>query len=225
LAADPYDVLGVKKDASQEEIQKAYRRLAKKLHPDLNPGNKQAEERFKDVAVAYDLLGDGEKRARYDRGEIDASGTERPQRQFYKDFAEEGSPYASDAGFADFVDDDILSRIFTREGRTTTVRMGGADAHYRLTLGFLDAINGSKQQITLPNGSILDVRIRAGTRDEGQARYSEIDLARAHLIKDLNDLGVNDAGVPVILDLVDQLHGLRRVLRELLSAARSGTIG
>jgi DnaJ-class molecular chaperone len=165
LAADPYDVLGVKKDASQEEIQKAYRRLAKKLHPDLNPGNKQAEERFKDVAVAYDLLGDGEKRARYDRGEIDASGTERPQRQFYKDFAEEGSPYASDAGFADFVDDDILSRIFTREGRTTTVRMGGADTHYRLTLGFLDAINGSKQQITLPDGSILDVRIPAGTRD------------------------------------------------------------
>jgi chaperone modulatory protein CbpM len=65
----------------------------------------------------------------------------------------------------------------------------------------------------------------APRRDEGQARYSEIDLARAHLIKDLNDLGVNDAGVPVILDLVDQLHGLRRVLRELLSAARSGTTG
>jgi DnaJ-class molecular chaperone len=112
-----------------------------------------------------DLLGDGEKRTRYDRGEIDASGTERPQRQFYKDFAEEGSPYTSDAGFADFVDDDILSRIFTREGRTTTVRMRGADAHYRLTPDFLDAINGGNQQITLPDGSILDVRIPAGTRD------------------------------------------------------------
>jgi chaperone modulatory protein CbpM len=75
----------------------------------------------------------------------------------------------------------------------------------------------------------LDTWLKAGwlepRHDEGQARYSEIDLARAHLINDLNDLGINDAGVPVILDLVDQLHGLRRVLRELLSAAKSGTIG
>jgi chaperone modulatory protein CbpM len=74
----------------------------------------------------------------------------------------------------------------------------------------------------------LDTWLEAGwlapRRDEGHARFSEIDLARAHLINDLNGLGVNDAGVPVILDLVDQLHGLRRVLRELLSAARSGTI-
>jgi chaperone modulatory protein CbpM len=64
----------------------------------------------------------------------------------------------------------------------------------------------------------------APRRDESHTRFSEIDLARAHLINDLNDLGVNDAGVPVILDLVDQLHGLRRVLRELLSAAKSRTI-
>jgi DnaJ-class molecular chaperone len=164
LAADPYDVLGVKKDASQEEIQKAYRQLAKKLHPDLNPGNKQAEEQFKDLAAAYNLLGDAEKRARYDLGEIDASGAQRPQRQFYKDFVEEGSQYTSEAGLADFADDDILARIFTRDGRAT-VRMHGADAHYRLPLDFLDAINGGNQQITLPDGSILDVRIPAGTRD------------------------------------------------------------
>jgi DnaJ-class molecular chaperone len=164
LAADPYNVLGVKKDASQEEIQKAYRRLAKKLHPDLNPGNKQAEEQFKGVSAAYDILGDADKRARYDRGEIDESGAERPERRFYKDFAERGSQYSSDAGFADFADDDILSRIFAREGRTT-VRMRGSDVIYRLELDFLDAINGGKQHITLPDGSVLDVRIPAGTRD------------------------------------------------------------
>ena len=79
MAADPYRVLGVKRDASQDQIQKAYRRLAKKMHPDLNPGNKKAEEQFKEVSAAYDLLGDADKRTRFDRGEIDASGTERPQ--------------------------------------------------------------------------------------------------------------------------------------------------
>ena len=68
MPADPYQTLGLKKDASQAEIQKAYRRLAKKLHPDLNPGNKQAEEQFKEVSAAYDLLGDAQKRARFDRG-------------------------------------------------------------------------------------------------------------------------------------------------------------
>src|SRR4051794_34487813 len=118
MVADPYETLGVKKDASQEDIQKAYRKLAKKLHPDLNPGNKKAEEQFKDVAAAYDLLGDAEKRARFDRGEIDASGQERPRQRYYRDFADDASQYSSDAGFADFGDaDDILSDIFGRQGR------------------------------------------------------------------------------------------------------------
>jgi len=165
LAADPYEVLGVKKDASQSDIQKAYRALAKKLHPDLNPGNKQAEERFKEVSAAYDLLGDEDKRGRYDRGEIDASGAERPQqRQYYRDFADTHSQYSSDEGFADFATDDILSQILRGQGRGA-VNMRGPDRHYQLELDFLDAINGETRHITLPDGSALDVRIPAGTRD------------------------------------------------------------
>src|ERR1700716_2266806 len=137
--------LGVKRDVSQEEIQKAYRRLAKKLHPDLNPGNKKAEEEFKNVSAAYSLLGDPDKRARFDRGEIDASGTERPQQRYYRDFAEGAHPYASEAGFADFAGtDDILSEIFGRGGRAN-LRMRGQDVHYRLELDFLDAVNGGQQ--------------------------------------------------------------------------------
>lgn len=165
MAADPYSVLGVKQDASQDEIQRAYRKLAKKLHPDLNPGNKQAEEQFKEVSAAYDLLGDADKRARFDRGEIDASGVERPQQRYYRDFAERGgSPYSDDSGFADFAaGDDILSQIFG-EGRVN-LRMRGSDVHYRLELDFLDAVNGGKRQITLPDGSMLDVAIPPGTRD------------------------------------------------------------
>jgi DnaJ-class molecular chaperone len=176
VLADPYQTLGVKKDASQAEIQKAYRRLAKKLHPDLNPGDKSAEEKFKDVSAAYDVLGDTDKRARFDRGEIDESGVERPQRRYYRDYAgAESNPYASDAGFADFGDaDDLMSEIFGRQrggggggggGGRATFRMRGPDVHYHLTLDFLDAINGGKRQLTLPDGSVLDVTIPPGTRD------------------------------------------------------------
>jgi DnaJ-class molecular chaperone len=170
LPADPYETLGVKKDASGEAIQKAYRALAKKLHPDLNPGNKRAEEQFKEVTAAYDLLGDADKRARFDRGEIDASGQERPRQRFYRDFADTDASrtYTSDAGFADFADaGDVFAEMFGHEGRAN-VRMRGPDAYYRLEIDFLDAINGAKRQITMPKGEVLEVAIPPGTRD-GQA--------------------------------------------------------
>jgi DnaJ-class molecular chaperone len=168
LNADPYAVLGVGKNASQDEIRKAYRALAKKLHPDLNPGNKECEEKFKAASAAYDLIGDPDKRQRYDNGEIDASGAERPPRGFYREHA--GGPhdrYASADGFADMAgSDEILAEIFRHRGGSK-FRMSGQDARYRLELGFLDAVNGSKQQITLPDGSLLDITIPPGTR-EGQ---------------------------------------------------------
>lgn len=166
MSSDPYQVLGVQRTASQTDIQKAYRKLAKKLHPDLNPGDKAAEERFKDLSGAYDLLGDPEKRARFDRGEIDASGAERPARHFYRDYAgEAGHAYTNDAGFADFAGmDDTLSELFGR-ARRGNARAGGRDQHYQLELDLLDAVNGGKHKITLPDGSVLDVSIPPGTRD------------------------------------------------------------
>ncbi len=169
MAVDPYTTLGVKKDATQDDIQKAYRRLAKKLHPDLNPGNKIAEDKFKEVSAAYDLLSDSDKRARFDRGEIDASGAERPRQQYYRDFADQGgwSAYTSNSGFTDFGEfagtEDILSEIFGRQGRAG--RRRGQDVRYHLELSFLDAINGGKQSIVLPDGTTLDVNIPPGTRD------------------------------------------------------------
>lgn len=165
---DPYSVLGVKKDASQDDIQKAYRKLAKKLHPDLNPGNKQAEDRFKAVSAAYDLLSDSEKRARFDRGEIDASGQERPRQRFYRDFAGGAAgdhPYASSEGFSDFSDEsDLFSSLFGRGGRMN-LKMRGQDAHYRLPVEFLEAVNGAKRRITLSDGSTIDITVPPGARD------------------------------------------------------------
>ena len=166
--ADPYELLGVAKDATQQDIQKAFRRLAKQYHPDLNPGDQDAQRKFQEISAAYDIIGDEKKRARFDSGEIDASGSEQPQRRYYRDFAQAGpgsQRYENAEGFADFGDaDDILSAFFARGGRGG-FHLRGDDLRYRLEADFLDAVNGGRQRITLPDGSSLDVVIPPGTRD------------------------------------------------------------
>ena len=170
MSEDPYSVLGVKKEATPDEIRAAYRKLAKTLHPDLNPGDRAAEEKFKAVAAAYDLVGDPEKRARYDRGEIDASGTERPRERYYRDFQGPGAEahsYSTGSGFADFAEsEDILREMFGRGAGGGRMRMRGQDVLYRLPVEFLEAVNGATKRITMPEGGTIDVTIPAGTRDE-----------------------------------------------------------
>ena len=173
MAEDLYSVLSVPKTASAEDITKAYRKLAKKLHPDLNPGDKAAEEKFKKVTAAYDILGDAEKRGRYDRGEIDASGQETPQQRYYREYAggEDGARYRSTAGFEDIgAFSDLFGDLFgerggMRGGRGARFSMRGSDAQYRLDVDFLDAVNGTKTRITLPDGGTLDVTIPPGVAD------------------------------------------------------------
>src|SRR5215475_15175390 len=117
MAQTPYEVLGVKPDASDDAIRKAYRKLAKELHPDLNPGKPEAEARFKAVTAAYDILSDADKKARYDRGEIDETGAERP-RYSYRPHAEgaQGWKYQPE-GEMDLKDLEDLFAAFGSGGR------------------------------------------------------------------------------------------------------------
>ncbi|WP_426954740.1 DnaJ C-terminal domain-containing protein [Muricoccus radiodurans] len=178
-SADPYKTLGVGRTASAEEIRKAFRGIAKKNHPDLNPGDKAAEERFKAANAAHDLLSDPERRARFDRGEIDATGQETPPRGYWRDHAESpqgnryrwggaGGPSPGGGGAGPFDPDDledILSMFRGGGGRAETGPRRGRDAQYRLSVDFLDAVNGATRRLTLPDGRDLDVRIPPGLED------------------------------------------------------------
>jgi len=174
VGKDPYEVLGVKKTATQDEIKKAYRKLAKTLHPDLHPGDAGKKAEFQAVAAANDLLSDPEKRRRFDAGEIDASGHERPERQFYHQYADQEAgrrydPRADMGGFQDA--SDLFSDLFGRgrAGGGGQYRQGvharGQDARYHLEVDFLDAARGTKRSVTMPDGKTIEITIPPGLKD------------------------------------------------------------
>lgn len=173
MADDPYKSLGLSKTATQDQIKKAYRKIAKTDHPDLNP-DPTAHERFKAAASAYDLLKDPEQRARFDKGEIDASGQESQQRHYYRDYAQAGdSPYRQSA--PDFEDlSDVFSDLFGQQGFAQGGRaqggarsfdMRGQDQRFSLEIDFLTAARGGSTRITMPDGAVLEVKIPEGARD------------------------------------------------------------
>ncbi len=172
MADDPYEILGLPRDADKEAIRKAYRRLAKDSHPDLHPGDPAAEERFKRLGLANALLSDPDQRARYDRGEIDADGQERPpQHGAYRDYAQGPQGQRYGAGFAGAGLDeedlgDIFGDVFGR-GRRPEPRgpRRGEDRSYALGVSFVDAVTGVTRRITLPGGATLDVKVPAGITD------------------------------------------------------------
>lgn len=171
MATDPYEVLGVKRDADDAAIRAAYRKLAKRHHPDLNPGKPEAVERFKRINAANDILSDPEKRGRFDRGEIDAEGNEAARGPTWRDYAEAAGrqKYRANPTFDADDLDDILGAAFggrgARGGPRGNFAMRGADAQYALTISFIDAANGTTRRVTLPDGRTLDVRIPAGVSD------------------------------------------------------------
>lgn len=188
MARDPYQELGVARTATADEVRKAFRKLAKAHHPDANPGNNAAEERFKRVSAAFDIVGDVEKRKKFDAGLIDADGREMAQG------FPGGGPWggAQGGGFggaqggrgpfraqgfegADF--GDILGEMFGGGGGSRGARSGGAgggfggfsqrgaDVRAKLEVDLVDAILGGKQRIAFSDGRTIDVSIPKGAQD------------------------------------------------------------
>lgn len=167
MSWDPYAALGVSRNASADEIKRAYRKKAKELHPDLHPGDAGKAEAFKRASAAFDILGDTAKRARFDRGEIDADGQER-----MRGFAGGGPGGAGGpggpGGFQGDPFEDILDGLFGRGPYTGARRRAGPgprrgmDVRYRAEVSFEDAVNGARRRMTMSDGRSLEVQIPAG---------------------------------------------------------------
>ena len=187
--SDPYQILGVAKSASAADIKSAYRKLAKKLHPDVNPGRKDIEQKFKEVTAAYDLLSDPDKRARFDRGEIDAQGQERGFGGGYGGgFGGGRGGYRGQAGADPFAGFGGMEDIFAefmgggarRRGGGNAGAAGGArgsDVNYTVTLPFIDACLGGKKRLDLTNDKTVDVTIPPGIADGHKLRLKGQGLA------------------------------------------------
>ena len=181
--ADPYKTLGVARGASADEIKKAYRKLAKKLHPDVNPGNKKVETQFKEATAAYDLLSDAEKRRKFDSGEIDDQGNAKGFSGWGNARgghgagaggagARRGGPRAADVGLDDEFAEDLFRDFFNfgrgaggAAGGRTGIKMRGADVTYKVEVPFLEAARGAKKRLTLSDGKTLDITVPPGTTD------------------------------------------------------------
>lgn len=178
---DPYDILGVPRSATADEIKRAYRRLAKQYHPDRNQGDKSAEQRFKEVHAAYEVLGDPERRAQYDR--FGAGG---PRPEFHQWRTHAAGPFEGAGfefgGFGDLT--SIFEQFFSRSGAgqrgrrraAARVRPRGANIEHAVELSFEEALRGTTRDVVLsgPDGRSerISVRIPAGVRDGQRVRIA-----------------------------------------------------
>ncbi len=162
MAGDPYQELGVARTATAAEIRKAFHKLAKAHHPDANPGNKDSEERFKRMSGAFDLLGDADKRRKFDAGEIDADGREITRGYAGNPFAQGGASRSAEFEGVDL--NDILGEMFSG-GRRGGFASRGADVRARLDIDLEDAILGATRRVAFSDGRTLDIAIPAGAAD------------------------------------------------------------
>jgi DnaJ-class molecular chaperone len=181
---DPYEILGVSKTASEAEIKKAFRNLAKKHHPDTQSADKNAQKKFQEISGAYDIVGDKEKRAKFDAGEIDASGNPRGFDRRQGGGFRQGGPFGGGQGARDFhftwdnagggaqegfsaedIFADLLGGGGGRRGRSQPRR--GEDFTVSTTISFDEAARGGTRRVVAPTGEQIDVKIPVGVK-EGQ---------------------------------------------------------
>ena len=175
---DPYQALGIKNSASQDDIKNAYRKLAKKFHPDLNPGNKQAEAKFKDINAAYERIGEASARAKFDRGETDEQARPDPRAQGqgpYYSHTQGGGSEGRGRYSQSFqgMDEDLFESIFggTR-ARGFQSEPVAQDETYQMSIDFKDSILGAEKEISLPSGKRLRVKIPAGIENGKKLRFA-----------------------------------------------------
>jgi DnaJ-class molecular chaperone len=196
--SNPYQVLGISPSATKDEIKKAYRKLARTLHPDVNPNNKEAADKFKEVAAAYDLLSDDEKRRRFDAGEIDEQGRERAgfnfrpsgngsSQHFYYtngaggetggfDFSDIFSAFGGGTGGFSGAD---MGDIFSGRRRSSrrSYDIPGENVSYQITVDFKTAVLGGEREVRLQNGKSLKIKIPSGTSDGAVLRLKGQGMA------------------------------------------------
>ncbi|MDD4975019.1 MAG: DnaJ C-terminal domain-containing protein [Bacteriovorax sp.] len=166
---NPYETLGVSKTATNDEIKKAYRALAKKNHPDLNPGNKKAEEKFKKISHANDLIGTPEERAKFDSGEISEQQYQKQQYQGRNSQGPHSDRYSQ--SFADqFGGEDFFEDLFKSHKAKAPPRPAH-DTHYQMPISFQESIIGSEKVITLSNGKNLQIKIPPGITSGTKLRF------------------------------------------------------
>lgn len=177
--SDPYQVLGVEKSASQEDIKKSFRKLAKKNHPDLNPGNKAAEKKFKEVSHANDQIGNPESRAEFDKGKTQEQKQKQYEdhvhqqskgREYFHNTQQAEGRYAHSFG-DDGLGDEFIESLFGSRRPGAHASTKGRDINYSLEVDFKEAALGGEKLLTLPNGKNLKITIPAGIESGKKLRF------------------------------------------------------
>jgi DnaJ-class molecular chaperone len=203
---NPYQILGVSKTADQAEIKKSYRKLAKRYHPDLNPGNKNAEKKFKEVSHAFDQIGTEEARAKFDRGEEFEETYQSKGKSSFYDSQHQGGRYSYSFG-EDIGGDDFFGNLFGG-ARHRDINFPGEDIHYRMEIEFKEAALGSERVITLADGKNLRVKIPAGIESGKKLRFKG---------KGNSGIGQGAAGDAYVEIEVKPLQGFERKGKDIIT--------